>query len=103
MNLGTSLLTPGGGGSGGGGGGDAFTSFKYDWKVKGGDATKQGRVKRDRDGNKVTVQFQNVVEGERAVRYQVHGPSQPHLETSHDRTPVAPALRFLLRRKPNVF
>lgn len=53
------------------GAGDEFTSFKYDWKVGGGDATKRGRVKRDRDGNKVTVQFQNVVEGERAIRYQV--------------------------------
>lgn len=68
VTLGDSLLD---GGGGGGSGGEAFTSFKYDWKVGGGDSTKSGRVKRDRDGNKVTVQFQNVVEGERAVRYQV--------------------------------
>jgi hypothetical protein len=71
ITLGASLGGAGGSGSGGGGGGDEFTSFKYDWKVGGGDATKMGRVKRARDGNKVSVQFQNVVEGERAIRYQV--------------------------------
>ena len=70
VSLGDSLRG-GGSGGGGSGGGDAYTSFKYDWKVGGGDSAKQGRVKRDRDGNKVTVQFQNVVEGEKAVRYQV--------------------------------
>ena len=93
VTLGDSMGGGGNGGGGAGGGGDAYTSFKYDWKVGGGDSAKQGRVKRDRDGNKVTVQFQNVVEGERAIRYQVraclgtgptHATSQPPFPVPRD-------------------
>jgi len=68
----------GGGGGGGSGGGAPYTALKYDWKVRGMDSTKPGVLKRDRDGNKVSVQFQNVVEGERAIRYQVRPFSPSH-------------------------
>ena len=50
---------------------DAYASFKYDWKVPGIDPSKPGRVRRDpSSGTRVTVAFQNVVEGEREINYR---------------------------------
>ena len=66
----------GGGGGGGGGGGDSYVALKYDWKVGGIDPNKAGKLKRERDSNKVSVQFQSLVEGERAIRYQVRYPTR---------------------------
>ena len=55
---------------GDGDGDDAYVALRYDARVPGIDPTKPGRVRLDENGKRVRVEFQNVVDGERAINYQ---------------------------------
>ena len=53
--------------------GDAYAAFKYDWRAPAIDPAKPAVVRReggDGDAGAVTVEFQNVVEGERPINYR---------------------------------
>ena len=55
---------------GDGDGDDAYVALRYDARVPGIDPTKPGRVRLDENGKRVRVEFQNGVDGERAINYQ---------------------------------
>jgi hypothetical protein len=53
--------------------GEAYAAFKYDWRAPAIDPAKPAVVRReggDGDAGAVTVEFQNVVEGERPINYR---------------------------------